>query len=131
MDVLLAGDQDPKKRMRKRGEGIGEFQIQGRLTELMSQVVLKMQWLNTAVWELGFLDTKTNFRLKLESRQDSLSFSLTPDLAFRNGFRDDMDYQDKGKMSRDADGLADLKKEQDRLLKNLIRQQMICIPDVC
>ena len=43
MDVLLAGDQDPKKRMRKRGEGIGEFQIQGRLTELMSQVVLKMQ----------------------------------------------------------------------------------------
>ena len=51
-----------------------------------------------------------------------MSFSLTPDLAFRNGFRDDMDYQDKGKMSRDADGLADLKKEQDRLLKNLIRQ---------
>ena len=37
-DVLLAGDQGPKKRMRKRGEGIGEFQIQGGLTELMSQV---------------------------------------------------------------------------------------------
>ena len=36
--MLLAGDQGPNKRMRKRGEGIGEFQIQGGLTELMSQV---------------------------------------------------------------------------------------------
>jgi len=42
-----------------------------------------------------------------------------------------MDYQDKGKMSREADGWADLKKEQDRLLKNLIRQQIICVPDLC
>lgn len=38
MDVLLAGDQSPKKRVRKRHEGIGEFQIQDGLTELMSQV---------------------------------------------------------------------------------------------
>ena len=38
MDVLLAGDQSPKKRVRKRHEGIGEFQIQDELTELMSHV---------------------------------------------------------------------------------------------
>ena len=38
MDVLLAEDQGPKKRVRKRGEGIGEFQVQDELTELMSQV---------------------------------------------------------------------------------------------
>ena len=89
-----------------------------------------MQWLYTAVWELGSLDTKTNFRLKLESKQDALSFSLVPDLPFRNGFRDDMDYKDKGKMSRDADGWADQKKEQDRFLKKLIREQMICVSDL-
>lgn len=41
-----------------------------------------------------------------------------------------MDYQDKGKMSRDAGGWADQKKEQDRLLKKLIREQMICVSDL-
>lgn len=38
MDVLLAGAQGQKKRIRKRVECMVEFQIQGKLTELVSEV---------------------------------------------------------------------------------------------
>lgn len=79
------------------------FQIQGKLTELVFDFSFE-----DAVAELSSMNARLSlYRNWFQAKVGITAYTrivdvlFGPDLAFRNGFRDDMDYQDKGKKEKE------------------------------